>query len=173
MRASSQHGVRPTVETVPVRKVKLRRCGSEPVKIAPDVIQRDQAVVTVKGGIFQTFSHYRAGELLEFHGEGCYRISVSGILSFGDASQKHLADEIEDAGISGPTSPGGQGDGAADVAYVTIRNSGGADVGAVNGKAGDHFGQCVAQAVKGEVAGVPFGKSNPGDLISEHVQFTG
>src|ERR1700736_5606522 len=135
MRASSQHGVRPNVETVPVRKVKLRRCGSEPVKIAPDVIQRDQAVVTVKGGIFQAFGHYRAGELLEFHGEGCHRISVSGILSFGDASQKHLADEVEDAGVSGRTSPFGRGDGAADVAYVRIRNTGGGDVGAVDREA--------------------------------------
>jgi hypothetical protein len=94
-------------------------------------------------------------------------------LSFGDARQKHLADEIEDAGIGGRTSPFGRGDGAADVAYVIIRNARGAHVGAVHGKSGDHLRQCIAQAVEGEVAGVPFGESDLGDLIGKYVQFTG
>ena len=123
MRAGSQHGVRPTAEALLVRKMKLRRRGSEPVKIASDVIQGDQAVVPVKGGILQALGHHRAGNSLEFHGEGCHCVPVSEILSFGDARQKHLADEIEDAGIGGRTSPFGRGDGAADVAYVIIRNA--------------------------------------------------
>ena len=173
MRAGGQHGVRPTAEALLIGEMKLRRGGSEPVKIASDVIQRDEAVVTVKGGVFQPFGHHRAGELLEFHGEGCHGVSVRGILSFRDASQKHFTDEIEDAGIGGRTSPFGRGDGAADVAYVVIRNAGGADVGAVHGKAGDHFRQCIAQAVEGEVASAPFGESDPGDLIGKYVQFTG
>ena len=85
MRAGRQHGVRPITEALLIREMKLGRRSSEAVKIASNIIQRDQAVVTVKSRIFHPFCHHRAGELLEFHGEGDDRISIGGILPFRNA----------------------------------------------------------------------------------------
>src|SRR5260370_21016040 len=97
MSAGSQHGVRPTAEAFLVCKMKLRRCGSEPVKIASDVIQRDQAVVAIKGCVFQAFGHPPAGELLEFHGEGSHCLPISPILSLRAARQKPSADPTQNS----------------------------------------------------------------------------
>src|SRR5580658_9829801 len=113
-------------------------------------------MIPVESSVFEAFGHYRTGELLKFHREGCDGVPVSGIVSFGNAGQKHLAHEIEDAGISGRTSPLGRSDGAANVAHVFIRNLTGSDVRAVDREAGDHFRQSVAQTVERKVASTPF-----------------
>jgi hypothetical protein len=58
-------------------------------------------VISVKGRVFQPFRHHRARELLEFHRKSGNCVSVSGIVPFSDASEKRLANEIEDAGVGG------------------------------------------------------------------------
>src|SRR5580700_7160795 len=105
MRAAGKHGMRPTVEALLISEMKLRGCGSELVKVASDIVQRDQAVVTVKGRIFQALGHHGAGELLELHGEGRHCIFVGSVLPFGDGGQKNIAYEVKDTSISGRTSP--------------------------------------------------------------------
>src|SRR3981081_4713253 len=130
MRTGRQHCARPIAKALLIGKVELRGRGSEAVEIASDIIQRNQTVVTVKGSVFQSLSHHRTGELLDFHGKRCHCISISGILPFGNASQKHLADEVKNASIGGWTSPLGCGNCAPNVTYVFIRNLGGSDVSA-------------------------------------------
>src|SRR6202162_5534871 len=165
MRAGGQHGVRPIAETFPVREMKLGRGDSKPAKIAANVVQRNQPVVSVKGRVFQAFRHYRARELLEFHRKSGDCVSVSGIVPFSDASEKRLANEIEDARVGGGTAQFCRIDGDTDVAQIWVRHAGGSDMSAVHGKAGDHLGERVAQAVESEVAGMSFGERDPGESM--------
>src|ERR1700733_9755643 len=161
MGAGREHGVRPAAKAILVCEMKL----------AADFIQGDQAVVTVESSVFETFGHNRTGELLKFHREGCDGVPVSGIMPLGNAGQKDLAYEIEDAGISGRTSPFGRRDSAANVAHVFIRNFTGCNVSAVDRKAGDHFRQSIAQAVECKVASTALGQSDTGELVGKYIEF--
>src|ERR1700730_3793094 len=163
----------PIAKTFPVREMKLVRCDSKPAKIASNVIQRDETVVSVKGCVFQPLRHYWARELLEFHRKSGNRVSVSVIMPLSDAREKHLANEIEDAGVGSWTSQFCGIDGDTNVAQICFRDAGEADVSAVHGKAGDHLGERFAQAVESEVASVPFGERDPGELMGQHVQLAG
>src|ERR1039458_4535890 len=63
VRAGSQHAVGPGVEAFLIGQVKLGGGDSKALQIATDIVQRDQAMEAVEGGVFQTLRHYRAGEL--------------------------------------------------------------------------------------------------------------
>src|SRR3984957_8287036 len=105
MRAGGQHAVRPVAQSFLIPRVEFFRSDSEVVKIASDVIQRDQAVVAVEGSVFKPLRHHWARELLKFHGEGNHSFPVSRISPFSNAGEEHFTDEIKDGGISGRASP--------------------------------------------------------------------
>ncbi len=44
-----------------------REAGAELIRLAADLVQRDQAVVAVEGGVLDRLRRDRAGQLLEMH----------------------------------------------------------------------------------------------------------
>src|ERR1700733_10730990 len=173
MRAGGKHGVGPVSQTLLVCRMELSRRDSEPVKIAAHIVQRNQAVIAVKGSVFQAFGHYWAGGLLEFHSESDDDFPIGRILAFGNTGQKNFLDEIEDAGICGRTFPLGRDNCLADVMRIMLRDAHGIDVGPVYRKVCDDLHQRIAQAVECEVAGRSFGKGNARESISQNIQLTG
>src|ERR1700723_3942317 len=99
LRAGGKQGEGPGPAEFLVCRMELSRRDSEPTKIAAHIVQRNQAVIAVKGSIFQAFGHHWAGGLLEFHGESDDDFPISRILAFGNTGQKNFLDEIQDAGI--------------------------------------------------------------------------
>src|SRR6202035_1198641 len=173
MGTGGQQAVRPIAKTFLIRRMEFCSGNSEVVKVASNIIQRDQAVVTIERGVFKPLRHDWTGELLEFHGESHDCFLVSGIAPFRNASEKDLADEIEDTRIGGWTSPLGCVDRGVNVARIGVRDGGGCDVGTINGKTGDHFSERVPKAVEREVAVMAFGERDARELISEDVEFAG
>ena len=173
MRAGGKHGVGPVPQTLLVCRMELSRRDSEPTKIAAHIVQRNQAVIAVKGSIFQAFGHHWAGGLLEFHGESDDDFPISRILAFGNTGQKNFLDEIEDAGVCGRTSTFRRDDCLADVMRIMLRDPNGIDVGPVHRKVCDDLHQRIAQAIECEVAGGSFGKRNARESIGESIQLTG
>jgi len=58
---------------------------AEPARVSPDLVQREQAVKSIKSGVLKAFGHNRPGELLEPH----YPIAV-GLLFDGAVAFRQL-----------------------------------------------------------------------------------
>ena len=54
--------------------VECRERDAEPVRVAADLVERHQPVVLIEGGVFHALAITGLGVLLEFHGEGAYRV---------------------------------------------------------------------------------------------------
>ena len=67
--ARRQHRVRPALGALGVRLVEEPRRDAEPLRRAADLVQRDEAVVAIEGGVLDALGHHRTGELLQPHGE--------------------------------------------------------------------------------------------------------
>src|SRR5262245_65486028 len=69
-------------------------------RIAADLVEREQPVETIEGGILQRFCHHRAGELLDLEREAAGAGDAVAVPPGSDeVERKHVAQEIEDADI--------------------------------------------------------------------------
>ncbi len=69
MGGTGQHGISPRSAAGQVFRVEVCECDAECLGRASDLVQRKQRAVTIERGVFQTFRHDRAGELLKAHDE--------------------------------------------------------------------------------------------------------
>ena len=68
--------------------------------MAADLVQRDKAVVAVKGRVFEALRHDRAAVLLQLHRTAQRRFAAETAARLGDQiAGQQLVDKIEDAGI--------------------------------------------------------------------------
>src|SRR5258708_6135479 len=67
MRGGGKQRMRPASRHDLTVIMKPFRTDSERARVAADLVQRDQAVVFVKGGVFDAFSRDRSSQLLELH----------------------------------------------------------------------------------------------------------
>ena len=61
--------MRPAAGALGVLAVELGDAGAEGGRVAADLVERDEPVVEVEGGVLHPLGHDRAGQLLELHDE--------------------------------------------------------------------------------------------------------
>src|SRR5437660_9339794 len=127
--------------------MKCLNTDSKPARIPANFIKRDEPVVTVKGGVFESLGHNRAGQLLKFQDE----LTAVPATVLAEVSrkfeQKNIAQKIEDRRISIRKMFASVVYGLFDPALLTVRNRPGlfGNVSAIDRKAGDQFGNDTAQ----------------------------
>ncbi len=158
--------MRPATSAMRARLVEARRRKAELRGISADVVQRNEPVVHVERGVLHTLGHHRGGELLELAREMARRGGERG-RARGQVAGEGVADEVEDAHV-GPAAVGTRlGDRPLDAVPV-LRVDLVVDVGAVDRKRGDHFGERVAQRGEGEIARVAVGARDAREAARDH-----
>src|SRR5581483_11352881 len=84
----SQHGVGMRALDFCAKIVKLLNSDTEPARITPDFIQRNEAVEAIEDRILHALGHGGSGELLEPHDKLCFHGSAH-------SKQQQIAYEIE------------------------------------------------------------------------------
>src|SRR3990172_923698 len=69
MRRGSDKGMGTGLELLYILSVKGLYGCAESIRTSPYVIQGNKSVINIEGGIFESFSHDRTGNLLESHNE--------------------------------------------------------------------------------------------------------
>src|SRR5687768_12888788 len=69
MSRSGAHRIGPALLARAIELMKRLRQNAEFIRIAPDVVERQEPVVDVEGGILETFGHQGRGQLLKSHHE--------------------------------------------------------------------------------------------------------
>src|SRR5690606_19144440 len=67
VRRSREHRKRVVPQPLLVHVMERCRRDAEALRLAADIVQRDEAMVTVKRRILERLGHHRTGELLELH----------------------------------------------------------------------------------------------------------
>jgi len=102
-----------------IGRVERAHRDAEALGIAPHLVERDQDVVAIEGGVLQPLGLQRPGVLLQLQGE---RLLLVG-QGLGDvvrlARQQHRAQEVEHAALDGGIAPAGLGDGGFDDPGIT------------------------------------------------------
>ncbi len=90
---------RPITAAVEILPVELGRRTAEMVRIAPDLVERDEAVADIKGCVFHPLGHDRACDLLEPQDEILVERPRVGIQILVKAEQQDIPDEIKEGRI--------------------------------------------------------------------------
>ena len=94
---------------------------AEMVGMAADLVQRNQAVVAVEGGVLEALGHHRTAILLHLHGEAHDRLAAVAAAGLGDqVGDQQRVQEVEDAGIDVGLVAPRLGDRPVDVAPVGL-----------------------------------------------------
>ena len=125
---------------------------AETLRGAADLVQREQPVVEVEGGVLEPLGHDRRGHLLKLAGEAALLGPVLRRRRLRVFEQHHVPDKIEEGLVQSGVPPPGPGDGRLHIFAVGIVDLVPGDVGSVDGEAGDDVAQGVAQAGKREIA---------------------
>ena len=179
--------MRPAASALGVLAVELGDAGAEGGRVAADLVERDEPVIAVEGGVLHPLGHDRSGQLLELHDEPAALVPLllaqGAIVPILPLQQEHVSQEIENGRVGGRVAPLGQRHRPHDRAPVAIETETGhadgrgtpsrstevggegfaGDVGAIDREGGDHLAQGVAQGAQGEVA-------RPSILLRDAVQ---
>ncbi len=120
--------------------MERRHAGSEPARVAADLVERNQAVVSVEGGVLHALRHGRRGELLEPHRQ----LFGRGLLDF---EPQDPAEQRKELGIEVRSRGGGGSHGPLDDPRVHVRHEPWrcGQVGAVDRHASGDLAQRLAQ----------------------------
>ena len=135
--------VRPARAALAVRGVERLERGPEAVGLAPHLVERSQRVEAVEGRVLDALGHDGPGELLEAQHEVAPLGALPIVQPLGILEQQDRRDEVEQRGARRGVAPLREPDRRDDVRPI-VRLEGlvrGADVGAVDGEAGDHLAQ--------------------------------
>ena len=142
-----EHRVRPVCRALGARAVEGGHREAELAGIAADVVQRDEAVVSVERGVLDAFRRDRRRELLHLHREIVDALSQPGVCILGRFGEQHAAHELENRRVGRVAAAARLRDRPVDVAPV-LRRRRVDDVRAIDRKARDDFGERVAQVVQ-------------------------
>src|SRR5579864_8847530 len=126
--------------------------------ISADLIQRNEAVIAVEGGVFDSLRHDGSRHLLEFHGEAGDSAFVPARFTAVNVEQQDAANEIKDAQIGRSASFSSRSDCLLYILAVLGGDFAVGNVGAIHGKACNDFAQRAPQAVEREVTGTAVGQ---------------
>src|SRR5262249_35427113 len=101
MSGSAQHSVRPALSALDIGPVERCQCHTEMIGMAAHLVQRDKAVVAVKGSVLEALGHYRSAVLLHPHREADYRLPAEAATRLGNQVRRQKpVQEIEDARVN-------------------------------------------------------------------------
>ena len=147
MRGAAQQRPRPVGLTGQIVAMKLLDRGDAAVRVAAYLVHGCQGEVAVEGRVFEPLGHHRAGDLLHAADEQRPLMPAAFVQLRRLFQEKHVADEIEHGGVGGRVAALRLRNRAADDLPVAIRDVTLADVGAVDGEAGEDFPQRDPQSV--------------------------
>ncbi len=141
--------------------MKLLQRRPERPRVTPHLVERHQAEVGVEGRVLHALGHDRGRHLLEAAGQLLLHRLVRSVPCSGtDPEQQQVPEEGEQLRVELGPAPHGVGHGALDARHVLLgdRTIGRADVGPVDGEAGENLSQHLVQLVARVVteAAVPF-----------------
>src|SRR3974390_1508355 len=146
---------------------------AKPSRIASNLVQGDQPVVSIKCRVLDAFRHYSGGDLLEFHRKAEDRLLVPAGIAAIDIAQKNPLNEIEEAQVRCFTYFLRGLNCFFDVLAVFFGHFRPFYISAIHRKRRDYFSQSAPQAIESEIAGIATSKSNPAKQICEDIQFAG
>ena len=167
-----EHRVRPALRAVATGAVERVDRDAEYVGFAADFVQRDQPLVTVIGGVLDALGRHRRRVLLQSLRERAVAAQQLGRRARRQIAEQHAADEVEHARVGGTTTSPRAADRPVDVTAV-LRARLLDHVGAVDGEAGDDFGQCQAQRVQREITRPAIGARQPQQRVGQHGELAG
>src|SRR6185312_927907 len=100
MRRSRRHFVRPISAALRNFMMELLRRGPKSQWIPADIVQRDQPVIAIKTGVFNSLGHQSAGVLLELHRKMDDRALIKLRVSVALAGQEYFPDKVIDRSFS-------------------------------------------------------------------------
>ena len=154
MSGSCENFVRPSLCYVLHLAMKLFRSDAEAKWIPANFVKRDQAVVTVEAGIFESFRQQGTGVLLESHCEMAHRTLIVLRPSIQSAGQKNLTNEVIHGRLHSLAFRFRAAHSLIDVGAIAGGDVLLSHIGPVHGETSHDFGKRIAQTLKREVAGV-------------------
>src|SRR4051812_5765485 len=104
--------MRPAASALGVIAVELGHARTEGRWVAADLVERDEPVIAVEGGILYPLGHNRSGQLLELHHEPAALVTLllaQGVVVTDVASQEEdVSQEIQNGRVGGRIAPLGQ-----------------------------------------------------------------
>ena len=140
--------------------------------LATDLVECDETVVAVEGGVLEALSHHRPAVLLQLHREAHHGMArKSGTRLGHDVGREQAVQEIEHAGRQLGRRPPRGGERPVKVAAIGVGGFALAvDIGAVDGKSGHHFTDRALKQVAREIGGLRILLRRTPGIAAEHVQ---
>ena len=168
----AEHGVRPALGALAVGLVESGEREAELFGIAAHLVERDEAVVAVEGGVLEPLRHHRAAVLLQLHGQAQH-----GMAAEAAARLRHQlageapGQEVEDARIDFGLVAARACDRPVEIALVVrCALAGRVHIGAIDREAGDDLADGAVEDVAGEIGGARVLPRHAGGIASEHVE---
>ena len=153
--------------------MKCGRGDAEAIGIAADLVERDEPVRDVAGGVLGSLRHDRGRDLLELADEAALFLDVLRPGRGGGSAEQGVADEVEDRHAHAGIADRGPAHGPQHLPAVGLGDVGPGDVRAVDREARDHLAERPAQAAAGEVAGAAVVLGDAVELVRQHLHFAG
>src|SRR5206468_3308963 len=150
---------------------KRRQRKTELLGVPTDLVQGDEAVVSIEGSVLEAFSVDRRGQLLKFSGEGEHLLGNQTPARRGAAEQRRLH-EIEDGDVRSAAVSLGGGDRPLNVTTVGRPRPIG-DVGPVYRETGHYLRHGLTQGIERVVACMPVGACDARQTIGYNIQLAG
>src|SRR5260370_19181522 len=149
MRRSGGQRVRPFMEPALVASMKGFDRDATRGWIAADFVQRSERIKPVERGVFESFRHHRAGELLDAQSKVEPFRAPGFVQALGMIQQQHRRKEVEgEFAERGVSALGGIDRGHYVAAILAAHRTFEGYVRAINRKAGNYFGQHSAEAAE-------------------------
>jgi hypothetical protein len=130
--------MRPVVDSCLIQGVELGEIDPELLWLAAHLIERDETIVCIEGGVFDPLCHDRAATLLKLHHEPDMRSPLLRSEIFREAQQQNSSKEIKHWFFYRRISPPRREDGTQDDSFVVVGdNSLFGRIGAINRKASE------------------------------------
>src|SRR6185436_15851441 len=145
VRRAGVKSVRPAFGAAPVKTMEFIDRDAKTVRIAADVVEREQPARNVERRVLEALGHQRPGELLKAHDE---MRPAAAILVIADTAQEQKSfDEVDLEQQSGIDFPR-LADGIFYESVIGIAEDPGADIAAIDRKKSQHLYQRALQAVQ-------------------------
>ena len=170
-----QHRARPMLRTLCIGLVEGAGGNAEPLGFAADLVEGDEPVVAIEGGILQTFGHHRTAVLLQLHRETKHAGAVEAALRFrGQAAGQQVMQEVEYRGVDDRVMPARLGESPGEGAPVCAVLVGvELDIGAIDRKAGDDLLDRPLQHGLGEILRHRILPCDAPCIAAKRIQFAG
>ena len=132
--------------------MELGQGHAEPARVAADIVERDEAVEAVEGGVLEALGGHRPRDLLKAHHEVEPLAALGLARALGGVEREHPLQPVVDGGVGrGHLAPRG-GDRPAHVLTVPVRDALGGHVRAIHREGRDDLAERAREGAQREVA---------------------